>query len=72
MTNNRWISYHSSSFSSYYYCMSLKYTARRKRVWQMPYIEVSQRHDNQLHVRQTMISSPIYDAQKEAYQHHGN
>lgn len=53
---------------AYYYT----YKVRRRRAWQMPYTEASQRHDNQRRVRQTMISSPIYDARKEAYQHRGN
>lgn len=49
-----------------------KSKVKRRKAWQMPFTEASQRHDNQRHVRQTMISSPIYDARKEAYQHHGN
>jgi hypothetical protein len=38
----------------------------------MLYTEVNHRHDNPRHARRTMIFSPIYGAQKEAYQHHGN
>lgn len=59
-------------FLSFIYLSRVKSKVKRRRAWQMPFTEASQRHDNQRHVKQTMISSPIYDARKEAYQHHGN